>query len=136
MLDSSFWIALADESDQWHSDAIATLDVIEDRLWLIPWPTLYEFINTRLMRQKEKAFGIRRKLSGPRVHYVDDAPYRTRCLEEYMDARIFQQPLSLVDSVMRAMLSDPQFRISCLVTFNLRDFEDVCAQTGVILLPD
>lgn len=135
MVDSSFWIALADEGDQWSAKTAETLALIEDYTWLIPWPTLYEFINTRLMRRGEKSYGIRRRLRGPGVLYVDDTPYRDRCLEKLTADKTFWYTHSLVDSVMRSILEERLLAIDALVTFNRQDFEDVCHQTGVEILP-
>lgn len=42
IIDTGFWIALADKKDAFHSRAINALDTIQHRRWITTWPTLTE----------------------------------------------------------------------------------------------
>jgi len=46
-----------------------------------------------------------------------------------------RRPLSLLDSLLRVVISDPNTRIDFLATYNNADFHDVCAARRVELLP-
>jgi len=41
------------------------------------------------------------------------------------------RPMSLVDMVMRLMLDDVNVRVDGLLTFNQKDFHDVCRKRGL-----
>lgn len=43
---------------------------------------------------------------------------------------------SLVDNIIRLMLDDDTLRIDGLITFNARDFYDVCAIRNIELISD
>ena len=45
-----------------------------------------------------------------------------------------RRPMSLVDMVMRLMLEDVNVRVNGLLTFNRRDFYDVCRRRGLEML--
>ena len=52
VVDSCFWIALYDERDKHHVWANDWWNKWQEvNKFLVPYPTMYEFINTRLMRQ-------------------------------------------------------------------------------------
>jgi hypothetical protein len=57
-------------------------------------------------------------------------PFRKRvidqCFDELTKPVASRKNLSAADRVIREILSDRSLRISALITFNPRDFEDVC----------
>jgi hypothetical protein len=61
---------------------------------------------------------------------LDDLPFRKKvinqCFDELSKPPANRRNLSAVDRVIREILSDRSLRISALITFNPRDFEDVC----------
>ena len=42
--------------------------------------------------------------------------------------------ISLVDNIIRVMLKDGSHKIKALVTFNSKDFEDICYEEGIELI--
>jgi hypothetical protein len=46
------------------------------------------------------------------------------------------RPLSLVDTVIREMLSDESLKIDYLITFNIKDFIDVCSRRNITILSE
>ena len=65
---------------------------------------------------------------------LSDEPYRNHALE-----RVFKNPtpslsLSLVDQVIRLALMDPNTRIDAMITFNPRDFSDICHSKNIDLI--
>jgi len=137
LTDSCFWIALFDpiSNIQEHQHALSVVDDIVNENILIPWPTLYEFVNTRLARRQDNLLRFHQFLRKPNVHLIDDAKYKNPALEKTFEQTKFKYlTYSLIDQVLREMILDPNLKFDFLVTFNKRDFEDVCAKRGIIIL--
>jgi predicted nucleic acid-binding protein len=137
LLDSGFWLGLYDAADSFHDDALRLLPVVERCHVLVPWPSMYEFLNTRMLKRKGGAAlePLRRSLQGLGVERIDDSPYRVAAVAECLDLRNRQRPMSLVDRVLRAIVLDPNRRVHGVVTFNPGDFADVCRKRQIELLP-
>ena len=60
---------------------------------------------------------------------LDDSPYRVEAYRTV--ARNACRPLSLVDAVLRAIIEDTNVAVAAMLTFNQRDFSDVCRQHSV-----
>ena len=52
LADTGFWIALFYEDDKYRTKALSIEQNIHIHSLLIPWPTLYETINTKASKQK------------------------------------------------------------------------------------
>lgn len=132
LVDSGFWLALYDSTDPYHTLALKNGDLVEDLPLIVPWPVLYETVNTRMV--KRAAFvSFERVLKRNSTWLLDDSPYREGCLD---DAFSFGgRALSLVDLVIRRMLEDTNLRIDGLLTFNLKDFADVCSSRRIEIMP-
>ena len=80
----------------------------------------------------------RKILRGPRYHLLVDSgfffalfnPGDSRHSEALQQSET-RQPISLVDSVMLLMLEDKNIRIGAILTFNDRDFTDICYSKGI-----
>ncbi|MFZ0890688.1 MAG: hypothetical protein WA005_19790 [Candidatus Binataceae bacterium] len=72
-----------------------------------------------------------------RLNLLDDSEFREQSLTEYLAEperpRSHYRPLSLVDRVIRRVLSD--LTLDVLLTFNVRDFVDVCRRCRVQIAP-
>lgn len=136
-VDTGFLIGLYDPGDQFHDKA---RDYFSDyfggagnRL-LIPWPILYETISTRMASNRPAMSLLEndwKKLAAQnRLNLLPDEPFRVRLIDEcFADLRRppgRPRSLSLVDRVVRRILSDTSIRIHAFVTFNPGDFADVC----------
>src|SRR5579885_3641686 len=92
-------------------------------------PQMYECLSTRMARARQRMDRIHRDLRLLRtrgvLHLIDDGRYRDRALNACF-AAIGKRPLSLLDCVVREMLSEPRLQTSALATFNSPDFFDIC----------
>ena len=69
------------------------------------------------------------------VVYVSDKNYRDVSLTECMnDRQNIERHLSLVDTIIRNMIKSKNIRKDALISFNAKDFRDVCTQNKVILI--
>jgi predicted nucleic acid-binding protein len=140
-VDTGFLIGLYDETDSCHAQAKKYfLDYFGagNNHLLIPWPVLYEAVSTRMVKNK-KRLGLlesdwKRFLIQRRLDLISDLPYRERaigeCFEELGKPLVQYRNLSAADRVIRNMLSDKDLRIHAFVTFNPKDFNDVCRKFG------
>ena len=136
LVDSCFWIALyTPEEVENHSKAAKIIDDLENNEVIIPWPTLYEFVNTRLARRKENLFAFQQFLLKPNIILISDEEYKKRALQNIFNLNISRQAsISLIDEVLRLMIADDSLNIDFLATFNRSDFEYHCQLAKVIIL--
>jgi predicted nucleic acid-binding protein len=129
LADTCFWIGVFDPRDQHHTTAAPFFEDHHSSLFFMPWPIMYEFLSTRTVRSRLMVEGFERVLRSGRIIPIDDTGYREHCLEATIDGVKRQnRSISLVDMVIREILKDRQHRIVGLLTFNIRDFRDVCAE--------
>ena len=140
-VDAGFLIGLYDESDQFHLKAaeyfLSFFDSTRNRL-LIPWPVLYETVSTRMVKNRKGLALLERDwklLRGQgRLELLPDTQFRDaaidECFEELGKPNPHYRSLSAVDRVLRKMLSDVNIQIHAFVTFNPKDFRDVCIRFG------
>ena len=135
LVDSGFFIALLDPRDPHHSSAIERQEWLEGLSVVVPWPVLYETINTRFARRPATIEGFERVLRRPETELLDDSRYRDGAFEKvFVQARRGYGALSLVDFVLCGILSDVNVPIDAMLTFNHRDFASLCGSRGVALL--
>jgi predicted nucleic acid-binding protein len=127
IVDTGFWFALFSKGDQHHDKANRIIGQIERATLLIPWPSLYEVLNTRFTKDYFVVKQFETFIKKPTVKRIDDTKYREEALEDtFKFSTISKRNISLVDMVIRAILEDPGFgMIDYLVTFNEKDFIDV-----------
>lgn len=126
IVDSCFWYALFDSSDPYHTQALQIENKLRDVKFIVPFPTLYEVINTRFSK-KDSLDRFRRQISSPECVLIPDEKYK----DDVLRATFFfslekQRPISLVDMIIRIMMEDVNLQIRGLLTFNVGDFVDVC----------
>ena len=135
LVDTGFWIALFNGRDQYHAAASGKAPIIDNVRIAFPWPTLYETINTRFIKNSVGMVRLNMLLKSPKTVLIDDASYRDTAL--HVTIREPQNPLrpiSLVDMVIRFILDDPNIRIDALLTFNESDFADICRKRRIEIL--
>lgn len=120
ILDTCFWIALFDPRDDIHRNEIASkiAEQINDELLLIPFPSLYEFLKSRLSRRDEKARfeNILRKTN---VIKVDDSIYRDEALANFFSkSHLEYGDVSLVDEVIKLIIERNPEPIDYIVSFD------------------
>jgi hypothetical protein len=87
---------------------------------------LYEVLNTDFTGEKIWMENFEKFLKKDNVTRIDDTKYKELALEESINKSIIKGwSISLVDSVIRQILSDTNMRIEYFVTFNQKDFSDI-----------
>jgi predicted nucleic acid-binding protein len=139
LTDSCFWLGLLDSRDQHHPKSIE----IFQRIYyfnkiLFPWPCLYETISTRLIRNNQQTIYFENKiLKKKNIEFLDDTKYKTQALNNVFYYKKMQgSTFSLVDAVIREIIKDKNIKINYFVTFNSKDFHDVCAKRRIEIVKE
>ncbi len=132
LVDTGYFFALYTERDEHHSAAKRKQDLLEQWPIVLPWPVLYETMNTRFVKMPGVLARFGAIVVRPDTVLLDDSPYRDRSYRTAMETAS-QRPFSLVDAVLRAIVEDTNVSISAMLTFNPRDFYDVCQKHRVAL---
>lgn len=136
LVDSGVWYSLCDPRDRTVSREVIN-DIharVSVHTIVVPWPIVYETLRTRFVRSRPAMERFEHEIRSPGVILLDDAPYRDDALAHAIEWSLRRgRPLSMVDCVLRLLLDDAQTRIQYLVTFNQRDFVDVCAARRIEL---
>lgn len=135
LADTGFWFGLLDPRDGHHRDALEVADLIDDFHVVVPWPSLYEVINTRFLRSEPQLHALALRLGLKGIVLFDDEPYRAPALDAIVRAR-GRRTVSLVDAVLNAIVEDVNVGLHYLATFNPRDFHATCQRRGIEILPD
>jgi len=146
--DTGFLIALYHPDDDYRNASKAKASFREffeesENSLLLTWPVLYETLNTKFSKRKDVVTRIedswRRLRSKKQLDFIDDQPFRQNSLNEWQmelaRGRNYR-PLSLVDRVLRNAILIPSPKIQALLTFNRKDFEDVCNKRNVEIFPN
>ena len=131
LVDTGYFIALYDERDEHNKLAQSNKRLLDLHPVVLPWPVLYETINTRFAKKASAMTRIDAIIAKADTRLLDDSLYRDAAYRQVQTSR--QRPLSLVDAVLRAVIEDKNVRISGLLTFNVGDFHDVCRSCRVDL---
>ena len=132
LVDTGFFTALYHERDSHHAPAVANQDWLDTLPVVLPWPVLYETINTRLTRRPHLMARFDALVSASQTTLLDDSPYRQECYRSVMTPK--GQAPSLVDAILQCVVEDANVPIGAMLTFNHRDFAGLCAQYQVELL--
>lgn len=135
LVDTGFWYALYDPTDQYYAQATSKADLLESMNVLIPWPCLYETFNTRFAKNKIAVRSFEELLRQTHVVLMQDEPYREAALEAAVSmALVGSRNISLVDMVIRQILEDVNVRKHGLLTFDPGDFSDLCRRHQIEML--
>ena len=136
LLDSCFWIAYFNQDDNHHNDARVWSENIFDYNIYCPFPTMYEFLNTRFSRNKYNQineFNLLIKKGVINLIYDDD--YRNNILMDFIELNKYYPKSSLVDIVINRMIDDIRLNIHYVFTYNPEDFIEICQKRNIELLP-
>ncbi|MCL5878743.1 MAG: hypothetical protein M1428_02945 [Deltaproteobacteria bacterium] len=140
LTDSCFWIGLVDPADQYHEDSVQIFELFlstKGYKIVFPWPCLYETISTRLVRRREQTFKFENWIKELEIELFDDSMYKKGALKEVFNSlRSYGYTFSLTDGVIREVLKDINVKIDYMITFNRRDFSDICAKRQIRIFPD
>jgi predicted nucleic acid-binding protein len=136
LVDAGVWYALCDLRDRTaRQEAVDEIYArVKVHSIVVPWPIAYETLRTRFVRNRLALERFEREIKSPRIVLPDDEPYREDALTLSIESSLRRgRPLSMVDCVIRLLLDDVKTRIRYLVTFNQRDFVDICAARRIEL---
>ena len=134
VLDTSFWIALYYPSDRYHEDATNLLTAVNrlQPIIYLPWPICYEVLRTKFVKNKNWVRQFKIHLDQLPIRRIDDSSYREKAFDATITEAIKgQRRISLVDMVIRHVLEDRSLKIDYLITYNQKDFVDVCKKTKI-----
>lgn len=135
LMDTGIWYAMCDHRDEHHAEArnkIAKFDAIQ---LIAPWPTLYETLRTRFVKNSLALQTFEQYLKRSKVSYLDDAPYRKVAMEICLESSLRAgRPLSMVDCLLRLILEDRNVKTHALATFNPQDFIDICTKYRIEMM--
>lgn len=135
LVDSGFFFALLNPRDQHHADARQKQEWLEILAVVIPWPILYETVNTRFTRRPASLASFESIVRDPHTEFLDDSPYRVDAFDlTLLRGKQRRHPMSLVDAVLHSILADVNVRIDAMLTFNRSDFGSICSARGVEIL--
>jgi predicted nucleic acid-binding protein len=137
LCDTGFWIGLFDDLDDHSEESETVYNLLTEAKYDIvaPWPTLYEFLNTRFFRRDDWIKKFQYVQRSGNLKTLSDVEYRQIAFDKmFFESRIYRKS-SLVDLVIREMLRDPNIRVSVLITFNIHDFSDVCQSRNIEMFP-
>ena len=128
LVDTGFFFALDNEDDPHHVAALERQEWLEEFDVVIPWPVLYETMNTRFSRRRRRGVVSRFHVVVARqgTLLIDDSPYRHGAYGRAVQPPMRAAPVSLVDAVLLAIIEDVNVPFAAMLTFNLRDFGVVC----------
>lgn len=121
ILDTCYWIALFNPEKEKDKQKIVEFvsELIDENHYeiLIPFPTLYEFLNSKLSRKKN--VNIETELAKPKYVKVYDNKYRDKALNNFLhQISTSNYDVSLVDEVIKEMIEDVKLRTDIIVTFD------------------
>lgn len=135
LVDTGFWYAVFDKRDCHKADAECLIAKYFDKSAyeiVVPFPTMYELLRTRFVKNKEALEEIRQMFQSGRITRLDDDAYRLEALE--LTLLKSKRNISLVDNIIRLMLDDKSVGAKGLITFNVGDFQDVCHKNSIDIL--
>jgi predicted nucleic acid-binding protein len=135
VVDTGVWYALFDSRDNNYGQADEKAELLSMLNVVVPWPTAYETLRTRFVKNAAALRQFELFLKSSNVLFLEDEEYRASAFELSLDSALRKtRPLSMVDCLIRLIIDDPNVNIRYLATFNVRDFFDVCAKNGVEIL--
>ncbi|MBK7566221.1 MAG: PIN domain-containing protein [Bacteroidetes bacterium] len=129
LVDTGFWIALYDTKQPENIlEAERIANEIEDEEIIIPFPTLYEFVNSRLSRRDAK-MQFEKLLTRPNVIKLSDTKYKAKALENFfIKSNQEYSDISLVDEVLKLIIADGTIKIDYIATFDSGLLNDALSQ--------
>jgi hypothetical protein len=146
LADTGYLLALCGDEARRTPAAKRTFDSLlsgRGNVLLVPWPILYEGLNSEFADNRSWMDRLARswdKLQrSKKFEFVDDAPYRQQCFEEFSGIASERhgrfETLSLVDRILMDLLEDRSKPIEAFLTFDLRDFGNFCGKRGIEIIP-
>ena len=124
IVDTGVWYACFDKTDENHHCHKKILHVLNSSEIIIPFPTLYETINTRFAKNTYgQMSGLDGFIRNPQKTYIiADDKYKTEALRLVFQKVAKGKGYSLVDMIIRLMIEDVSLGDISVMTFNVGDF--------------
>lgn len=120
IIDTCFWIALynPEKHVERKDDIDFITEFIEDEEIIIPFPSLYEFLNSRFSRRND-ALHFQKLLAKPNYIKFDDNPYKDTALISFFEKAINEyNDVSLVDEIIKEIIATETPKIDYLISFD------------------
>lgn len=131
ILDSGYWFAFYEEKDQYHEKALLISEYLQPHTIVIPWPSLYEILNTQFVKRTHWLLSFETILKSKNTVQLTDDKYKHTAITSIFLQSKRPKKFSLVDLIIREILLDIEINIHALVTFNVADFEDICWKRNI-----
>jgi predicted nucleic acid-binding protein len=136
LIDTCFWYALYDESDEHYKKAQTMVNYIQSGTTIVlPFPVLYETLDTRFCKRKGWVTSFNEIIHRGKTILISDDKYKENALKQTFFTNE-KRPMSFVDMIIRFMLDDVDLNLNALITFNERDFIDVCHYRRIELISE
>lgn len=126
IVDTCIWYACFDKTDSNYQYAEKILSILEKHELIMPFPTLYETINTRFVKNKygqmANLLSVLNRPEPQSIVWVEDNSYRERAMEMVRRNIEMGKSYSLVDMIIRLMMEDVSLGPIAVLTFNVADF--------------
>ena len=137
LVDSCFWYALFDSSDQHYNKAQKMKSYLEFGNLILPFPVLYETLDTRFTKRENWMSIFETYMKRKNTILIPDTKYREQALSNtFFSSLVQKRPMTLVDMSIRLMLEDITLNINTLITFNVGDFIDICTSKKIELISE
>ena len=133
--DTGFWIGYFEERDVHHNDALEIASLVFENRIICPFPSLYEFLNTRFARNSKRLWNYEKLTMKLNFEYIYDDDYRKDILDDFILLNKKSRPISLVDLIINRIIEDDKVKIDYIATFNKDDFFTACERRSVEFLP-
>ena len=135
IIDSGFWFALYDPRDANHRNANNISEYLTLGNILMPYPTLYETINSRFAKRVHWMNEFENLVYQRNVNFIDDSDYKDEAINLTFNTNNLPiYAISLVDMTIRLMLDDNRLNIDYLISFDRHDFIDVCHKNFIEII--
>jgi predicted nucleic acid-binding protein len=136
-IDTSFFIGLYQERHNFNSRARQLFGELFEKSghrMVILWPIVYETFSSKSVGNRNALENLKadwaRLRQKDQLRFMSDLPFRDRVIDECFDQLLLPvngyRALSAADRVIRKVMADRNLRISGLISFNPKDFQDVC----------
>ena len=137
LIDTGYWFGLLTPNDPYTYQAQTISELISEYILVIPFPTMYETLNTNFVKNKKALSVLEDIMKSDKIEFVYDEQYREKALSAvYATHKAPLRHLSLVDCIIREMIEDINLKIDFLVTFNEGDFSDICTKRNITIISD
>lgn len=132
LCDSGFWISLYYplKDPRATEEAQAIAELIDNCIICIPWPTMYEFLNSKLSKTGGM-FEFEKAVNNPNNKLISDSTYKQNALKNLFIAnRYTPNEVSLVDEVIKLIIDDRNYRFDYFISVD-QDLQNYARSKGI-----